>query len=269
MKLCVFGSSHVASFKLAEAEISARYPAAKIDFFGAPQPVFSSMKCGADGVFRPDPELVAANRQRPRVVARGLKEINGAAALDLRRYDAAFLVGRQINMADILRLLADYDVDGFPDRGRDGMMSAAAFDALARDVIAANAPDDMANIAKATKAFAAVFPATSAAALDDPAPEFDYLRDLSGDPEALRPALDRVHALIAERFAELGLRYVRQRAETAPGGLVTRAEHSVGSRRLAGAGELHDDRDYAHMNETYARLCFDDFAEAAGLEPGE
>ena len=48
-----------------------------------------------------------------------------------------------------------------------------------------------------------------------------------------------------------------------------RAGGKLNARRLAGAGELHDDRDYAHMNETYARLCFDDFAEAAGLEPGE
>lgn len=258
MKVCVFGNSHVAAYKTAEAELCAAYPSWQIDFFGAPFPQVDGLACDARGIYGPDQTLMAAAGLRPRGVARMLRDVNGREALPLGEYDAAFLVGHYVKVKDIIRMIADNDIDGYDDGARACRMSRAAFTAMASEIIATHIPESLAHMAGATKVWVSIIPFLSSACLEDDGTEYGYLRRAVASGADITPQMVLVHQLLAKRFAEVGLAYLPQPQATAPQQILTDARFSRGSRRLV-ANEAHGARDYLHMNAAYAVACFDDF----------
>ena len=123
MKICVFGNSHVAAFKEAEAAIEARHEGVALTCFGAPWPQIDAFTITPEGRFAPDQGRAARAGLRWRGTIRLLREINGSDGIDLAGYDGALLVGRDVRMRDILQMLARTDIDGFASRKRPNLMS--------------------------------------------------------------------------------------------------------------------------------------------------
>lgn len=263
IKVCVTGNSHVAAFKHAQAAIKGAHPGFAVDFFGVAFPHVDGLACNADGVFGVDRALSLAAGIQPHRVRAAVMVINEHPSIDLSDYDAAFHVGQYVKVKDILRIIAGYDVDGFPDRNRPGRMSFAAFEAMVQEIVDDHIPDWIGNLAGATRAWASIVPFLSEACLADEGTEYEYLRATAPDAAAIGPIMAFVQDIIGDRFAALGVTYIPQRTSTTPQQVVTAAKHSVGSRRFGGVGETHDARDYIHMNAAYAASCFDEFAYQA------
>ena len=261
IRACVIGNSHVAAFRHARDNIHQAHPDFSVDFFGVAFPHVDGLACNVDGVFGVDRASSLAVGIQPNRVRAAVLNINEQPSIDLSAYDAAFNVGQYVKLKDIFRTIARYDVDGFPDRKRPGRMSRAAFEAMVREIVDDHIPDWIANMAGATRSWASIVPFLSAACLDDEGSEYQYLRHIVPDADAVAPIIAFVHQVIRERFTALGVTYIPQRRNTTPHMVVTATEHSAGSRRFGGAGEAHDARDYIHMNTAYAASCFDEFAE--------
>jgi hypothetical protein len=235
-------------------------------------PYVDGLACSAEGVFGVDRALALSVGLRPNRVQAVVQQINEREAVDLSQYDAVFFVGHYIKLKDVISMIAVYDIDGFPDRERPGLMSSAAFEAMLREIIRDHVPDWVGNMGRATQVWSSIIPLLSSACLEDEGWEYEYLRSTAPDAAAIAPIMEWVQQMISDRFAELGITYIRQCVSTMPQVVVTAQAHSKGSRRLTGTAEEHEDRDYIHMNAGYAALCFDDFAVqvraamAAGLD---
>jgi hypothetical protein len=267
MKVCIIGNSHVAAFTNAEAALNAKYPSTEIDFFGVSFPHVDAIACNKDGMYGLDNALAAKIGLRPARVLRQIQAVNNVDAVNLLQYDAVYLVGHYIKIKDIIRMIAGNDIDGFADRAMPGLMSRAAFSDMAREIINTHIPDHVGLISKSAKTWVSIIPFLSADCLADEGTEYEYLRRVLHGDHDLRPIMDLIQGMIKERFAELGLCYIPQRATTAPQYVVSEAALSTGSRQFGKDGVSHETRDYMHMNATYAAQCFDDFAAFALAAP--
>lgn len=267
LSICIFGNSHVAAYKTAEATIRAAHPDLSLTFFGVPWPISDIFTITGDGRFAPDAGLTADAGIRWRPMIRRVKKINEQGDIDLTAFDAVLFAGHDIRMRDILKLLAQTDVDGFAERGRPCLMSRAGFEAIIADIVDNQMPDDFANMAKAARCAIATVPHQSERCLDDPRDHYDDMRALAATPADLDAVMAEIDRIVGERFAALGITYIPQRAATTSMGFLSCARHSEGSRRLIKPDVEFDDSDYIHMNAAYAAESFNDFAAFARTAP--
>lgn len=260
-KVCIIGSSHVAAYTNAKAQIAKTHPDFSVDYFGVSFPHVEGLACDAKGVYGLDRALAQSKGLRGNRAQAAVQRINERASIDLSQHDAVFYVGHYIKLKDVIRLIAVYDIDGFPDRGRSGLMSRAAFEAMTREIIHDHIPDRLGNMGRATRTWVSIIPLLSSACLEDVGSEYDYLRTVTPDALAIAPIMAWIQQMIGERFYELGITYIQQHPRTTPQLIVTERTYSQGSRVFGETAEEHGARDYLHMNADYAAMCFDDFAE--------
>lgn len=266
-RIAVVGNSHVGALKLGWERVAARHSNLRVEFFAAPGNHFYRLEMFAPLKFGAGPGNVTRSAER-------VEALNGRRWIDLAPADAVMLVGRSVGMGVAAELLAEHDVDGLPEAGRDiapRRLSAAAYDAFCDAIAAQSVTEPWAGFGP--KPRLVVLPRTrpSEAALRGPATADNRLwRQLARTPDKLNAGLDRYFDRLAARLAAQGSALLRQpEASLAASGL-TREDMTRGSLRTDGTVG-HSEDDATHANAEYGALFWETCGPrlAAGLPTAE
>ena len=192
-------------------------------------------------------------RQPPNLVEQ-IIAMNGRASIRTGDFDHIVIVGNEHGTIELVRLLAENDIDGVRSAGTRRAMSRAAYDAFLDDIVDAYLPvDPWSGLDGVQVTFHAKprMPANIARAAPDRIFERECGIPLSERSDGVAAALDDLAGRYAARLATAGLSFTEQPAETIlPSGFTDARFADV----MIGQGERAQ-LDVRHMNADYGIAC--------------
>lgn len=267
IRLLISGTSHVGAVKGGWDLIAADYAGkVEVTFFAVPAARYGHLRF--DGT-----RFGADKADIPSEVKAVAQAINGRTWVDLADYDHVLMVGQAGSgkyelIADIL---AGYDLDGLPPRGKPQRLSWSAFVAALDDRASGLVARLAAWRAAARGGISLMTPPRTLETVLVPgaAANRPGLWDGLGlSPADLRRTLDAYDSRRAHALDRLGIRMVpKPDAVLGPSGF-TAARFKAGALRLAGEKAQPED-DLQHMNAEYGAVVLRDFLSTllAGTRP--
>jgi len=257
MRICIFGTSHLAAPRLAYQSEPDRWADLDITFVGATGTGLLDHTIN-DGVMTPTTPELAENFQLMAQVG----------ALDLRRFDAFALIGCQIGPHMIghiygqARWCSLRSVKHTPQRTNDkhALISEPLLDDMLRHRMGYVVGGRLARILRA---------ATDRPILISscPRPSEELMEMKQHQMIALKRAVkksdarhlsNRFDRVATEFFDGAGVKYLRQPNRTITNHLLTRPAYSLGAIKLTASGQIpQPDNDITHGNRLYGEVVLD------------
>lgn len=251
--IAIVGTSNIGALKYAASQIAADHPQFAVSFYGLPGGKFAEAAVDAQGRFQP-PAADGATRKMA-------QKINGAEAIDLRGFDAVFVIADTLGMTQTLFLAAQYDVVDWPTRRGQPLLSAPGFLAAMHEAITERADLLARQFHGIAPLFTALAPYPSVVVTRRGAHRQEPYALVAGHPE-----LARIHTLYREMLtAELAARaitFVGQPHETLAAPFLTKAPYAKGALDFRASHRVLDD--HRHMNAAFGASLFRAFALALG-----
>lgn len=250
-RMTVIGNSHIGALKLGWENLSAQTPDWSVRFFGLAGADFRYLDLTDAKVFGlPD------NHKAPPEVAATVMKINGALTIDLAGEDVLFRAGPVNLMSNLIKEIAERDVEGLLDTGCRSVISRAEFDALCASTFNVYRPHRKWLADGMPLHIVMAIPLPSEEIAQSQAAEDEVWSRFARRQGDKRPLIGAIFRAYERDLAQYKISLVTQRPETLATCGLTKAEHARNSRRLTGA--LHTVADYAHMNAGYGALVLQD-----------
>ncbi len=249
MRLLIVGSSHTAAVYAGWKAVAAEYPQIEADFLAAPVTVFARFSRGQGAIYG-----LHDTSDLPERRLAVMRAVNGELVRDLAQFTHVTVIGQHYNAAAMLEMLLSCGVAGLrsvpPQAGT--LLSLPAFRAFCRDIARKRVPGGLRSTFAGLNIAVSALPMRSETVIrQDSDPHSRIVRALEQNPEGVVDAHRIFAQVTVDAYAEAGMTFIPQPAETLAASGYTLAIFNRGSLRLDAD---KTEEEYTHMNADYGAL---------------